>query len=152
MIEKAPEAPVLDSRKVPVTFKTAWGDAIGVLQDVNGSRSSRRSGGYGSVTGIGKKSTERTPHSGTAERQAEMERQGSYLMDNEEETVRLEIKTDPDAVREEARWCGVKPGMRIMDAGCGPGLTSFLLLEMARPGGEVVGVDYMGPRIQDARE
>lgn len=73
-------------------------------------------------------------------------------MDNEEETVRLEVKTDPDAVREEARWCGVKPGMRIMDAGCGPGLTSFLLLEMARPGGEVMGVDYMGPRIQDARE
>ncbi|PKN34487.1 MAG: methyltransferase type 11 [Deltaproteobacteria bacterium HGW-Deltaproteobacteria-19] len=81
-----------------------------------------------------------------------MDSHGFYLMDNKEETVRLEVKTDPEAVREEARWCGVKPGMRVMDAGCGPGLTSSLLLEMARPGGEVVGVDYMEPRIQDARE
>jgi len=81
-----------------------------------------------------------------------MERTASYLMDHEEETVRLEVKTDPEAVREEARWCGVQPGMRVMDAGCGPGLTSSLLLEMARPGGEVLGVDYMEPRIRDARE
>jgi SAM-dependent methyltransferase len=81
-----------------------------------------------------------------------METPGSYLMDNEEETARLEVKTDPEAVREEARWCGVRPGIRILDAGCGPGLTSSLLLEMARPGGVVLGVDYMEPRIRDARE
>jgi SAM-dependent methyltransferase len=81
-----------------------------------------------------------------------MEKHGFYLMDNKEESVRLEVKTDPEAVREEARWCGVKPGMRVMDAGCGPGLTSALLLELLQPGGEMLGVDYMEPRIRDARE
>ncbi len=81
-----------------------------------------------------------------------MEKNGFYLMDNMEESVRLEVKTDPEAVREEARWCGVKPGMRVMDAGCGPGLTSALLLDLLQPGGEVLGVDYMEPRIRDARE
>jgi SAM-dependent methyltransferase len=74
-----------------------------------------------------------------------------YMMNNEEESLRLEVKTNPEAVREEALWCGVRPGMRVMDAGCGPGLTTSLLLEMARPGGEVLGVDYMEPRIRDAR-
>ncbi|MGV8081066.1 MAG: class I SAM-dependent methyltransferase [Syntrophales bacterium] len=81
-----------------------------------------------------------------------MENRGFYLMDHEEETARLEIKTDPKAVHEEARWCGVQPGMRVMDAGCGPGFTSSLLLEAVGPGGQVVGVDYMEPRIRDARD
>lgn len=75
-----------------------------------------------------------------------------YLMENVEESIRLEVKTDPEAIRRQARWCGVKPGMRILDAGCGPGKTTSLLLEMIQPGGRAVGLDYSDKRIAYAKE
>ena len=71
----------------------------------------------------------------------------TYLMDNLEEEIRLEIKTDPDAVRREAAWCGLKPGMRVLDAGCGPGKTSSILHEMIQPGGTLLSMDYVEKRI-----
>ena len=37
------------------------------------------------------------------------------------EAIRLEVKTDPQALQRQALWCGVKPGMRVLDAGCGAG-------------------------------
>ena len=76
----------------------------------------------------------------------------SYLMENLEETFRLETKTDRNAVREQAEWCGIKPGMRILDAGCGPGLVTSILNEMVQPGGEVVGIDFSEERIRHAEE
>lgn len=74
-----------------------------------------------------------------------------YLMEGKEEIFRLDIKTDPDAVRQEALWCGLKPGMRVLDAGCGPGKTSSLLHDMIQPGGSLLGVDYAETRIAHAR-
>lgn len=76
----------------------------------------------------------------------------TYLMDNLEEEIRLEIKTDPNAVFQEAAWCGVKPGMRVLDAGCGPGKTSSILYRMIQPGGALLGVDYAEKRIAYARK
>jgi hypothetical protein len=38
----------------------------------------------------------------------------TYLMDNLEEEIRLEIKTDPNAVCQEAAWCDLKPGVRVL--------------------------------------
>jgi ubiquinone/menaquinone biosynthesis C-methylase UbiE len=73
-------------------------------------------------------------------------------MENMEETVRLEVKTDPEVVRKQAGWCGVAPGMRVLDAGCGPGKVSSILYEMVQPGGSVVGVDFSEERIGHARE
>ena len=75
-----------------------------------------------------------------------------YLMESEEENIRLEVKTDPDALRKQALWCGVKPGMRILDGGCGPGITTALLYEMIQPGGSIVGVDFSKTRIAYAKE
>ncbi len=75
-----------------------------------------------------------------------------YLMESEEENIRLEIKTDPKALRKQALWCGVKPGMRILDAGCGPGITTSLLYDMIQPGGSIVGVDFSETRIAYAKE
>lgn len=75
-----------------------------------------------------------------------------YLMDNIDESLRLEIKTDPDAVRQQAAWCGVKPGLRVLDAGCGPGLTTSILHEMIQPDGEIVGIDYSPKRIDYAKK
>lgn len=81
-----------------------------------------------------------------------MEDNIGYLMDGEEENVRLDIKTDPAAVRKQAGWCGVRPGMRVLDAGCGSGITTSILHDMVQPGGTAVGVDYSKDRIRYARE
>jgi 2-polyprenyl-3-methyl-5-hydroxy-6-metoxy-1,4-benzoquinol methylase len=75
-----------------------------------------------------------------------------YLMESEDENIRLDVKTDPLAVRRQAIWCGVKPGMRILDAGCGPGKTTALLHEMIQPGGNIVGIDFSEARILYAQE
>lgn len=75
----------------------------------------------------------------------------SYLMENVEESIRLETKTDPNAVRKQAIWCGLKPGMRVLDAGCGTGKVSSILCEMVSPGGHVLGLDYSEERIGYAK-
>jgi ubiquinone/menaquinone biosynthesis C-methylase UbiE len=74
-----------------------------------------------------------------------------YLMENDEEAFRLEIKTDPEAVRQQACWCGVKPGLRVLDVGCGPGKTTSILHEMVQPGGSASGIDFSTDRIAYAR-
>lgn len=81
-----------------------------------------------------------------------VEDKAGYLMDNEEENIRLDIKTDPEAVRTQAQWCGIRPGMRVLDAGCGAGITTAILTDMVQPGGTVVGVDYSKDRIKYAVE
>jgi SAM-dependent methyltransferase len=75
-----------------------------------------------------------------------------YLMENLEEALRLEVKTDPQAVRDQALWCGIKPGLRVLDAGCGPGKVTSILHEMIQPGGEILGVDYSEARIAHAKD
>jgi SAM-dependent methyltransferase len=75
-----------------------------------------------------------------------------YLMESDEEALRLDIKTDPLATRKQALWCGFKPGMRILDGGCGSGRTTAIFYEMIQPGGSVVGVDFSEARILYARE
>ena len=61
----------------------------------------------------------------------------SYLMENSEEALRLELKTDPEAVRSQANWCGVEPGMSVLDAGCGPGKVTSILYKMIQPRAEL---------------
>lgn len=76
----------------------------------------------------------------------------SYLMENPLETQRLEVKTDPEQVRRQALWCGFRPGMRLLDAGCGTGKVSAILYDMVQPGGSVTGIDASEDRIRHARE
>ena len=76
----------------------------------------------------------------------------SYLMENADEETRLELKTDPENLRRQATWCGVRPGMRVLDAGCGTGKTSQLLYDMVKPHGEAVGIDLSEKRVAYARE
>ena len=75
----------------------------------------------------------------------------TYLMENDEEEKRLDIKTDPDAVREQAIWFGINPGARVLDVGCGPGKTTALLHDLVQPGGKAVGVDIAESRIEHAQ-
>jgi len=74
-----------------------------------------------------------------------------YLMESENEALRLDIKTDPDAVRDEAMWCGLMPGFRVLDAGCGPGKVTSILYTLVQPGGSILGVDYSIERIRHAK-
>lgn len=75
-----------------------------------------------------------------------------YLMEDQEEALRLDRKTDPLAVERQARWAGIKPGMRLADLGCGSGKTSAILHDLVQPGGEVVGLDFSPSRIAFAED
>jgi SAM-dependent methyltransferase len=75
-----------------------------------------------------------------------------YLMENDEESFRLEVKTDPSVVDKQALWAGIQPGMRVADVGCGSGKTTALLHDLVQPGGKVIGIDGSQERIAHARE
>lgn len=75
-----------------------------------------------------------------------------YFPESTDELSRLESKTDPLAVIDQARWAGLAPGMRVLDVGCGPGVTTHALAEGARPEGAAVGIDRSGERIAYAKE
>jgi len=75
-----------------------------------------------------------------------------YLMEDEDETLRLERKTDRETLQRQAQWAGIRPGMRVADIGCGSGITSSFLHDLVQPGGSVVGFDFSEKRITHARE
>jgi len=74
-----------------------------------------------------------------------------YLMEDLEESFRLDQKTDPLVVEKQARWAGIKPGMRVADLGCGSGKTTSILNGLVQPGGEVVGLDFAPSRHEFAQ-
>jgi SAM-dependent methyltransferase len=81
-----------------------------------------------------------------------MDGSDAYLMENSEEALRLDVKTDPEAVRKQAELCGIGPGARVLDGGCGSGKTTSVIHEMVHPGGSVVGIDFAEDRIRFASQ
>jgi len=75
-----------------------------------------------------------------------------YFMENDHEVVRLELKVSHDHIRQQAEWCGIAAGQRILDAGCGPGKITAILGDMVTPQGAVVGIDTSRERIRHARD
>jgi len=75
----------------------------------------------------------------------------SYLMENDQEILRLKLKTDRVALEKQALWAGIKPGMRVADVGCGAGQTTYFLNQLIQPGGEIIGIDSSSERIKHAR-
>lgn len=73
-----------------------------------------------------------------------------YLMENDDEALRLDLKINKKQIKEQARWAGIKPGMRIADIGSGSGKITYLLQEIAGPDGTVIGVDGSRERIEYA--
>ena len=76
----------------------------------------------------------------------------SYLMESKDEIERLERKTGWPALREQALWAGLKPGMRVADIGCGSGRTSSFLKKLVGAEGSVTGIDKSTDRIAYARK
>lgn len=81
-----------------------------------------------------------------------MKKTSNYLMENDEEILRLEKKTDIKVLQQQAQWAGLRPGMRVADIGCGSGLTTHALFRMAQPGGRAVGLDASEERIAYAEQ
>jgi ubiquinone/menaquinone biosynthesis C-methylase UbiE len=75
-----------------------------------------------------------------------------YLMESDDETLRLEMKTDPSIVENQALWAGIKPGMRVADIGCGPGVTTSVLHKLNQPFGETIGFDFSENRLNYAEK
>jgi SAM-dependent methyltransferase len=71
----------------------------------------------------------------------------NYLMENDQEALRIELKSDRETIRRQAIWAGIKPGMRVADIGCGAGKSTFVLNQLAQPGGETIGIDFSIKRI-----
>ena len=46
---------------------------------------------------------------------------------------------------------GTQPGMRVADLGCGVGMVTTLMAELVGPTGQVIGVDFSGAQITQAR-
>lgn len=74
----------------------------------------------------------------------------SYLMENEEESLRLDIKTDYVRLKEQALWAGLKEGMKVADIGSGSGITSSFLKQIVGESGNVTGIDNSKERITHA--
>lgn len=74
-------------------------------------------------------------------------RERAYLMENDEEEYRLDIKTDRKAVEKQALWAGIQPGMKVADVCCGSGKTTSILYDLVQPGGTAIGIDGSEKRL-----
>lgn len=74
-----------------------------------------------------------------------------YIMENDQETLRLQLKTDRATLEKQALWAGIAPGMRVADVGCGAGQTTYFLNHLIQPGGQIIGIDNSKERIKHAR-
>jgi SAM-dependent methyltransferase len=68
-------------------------------------------------------------------------------------THRLQIlhKLYGPGARRALLQAGLEPGMRVADLGCGVGMVTSMLAELVGPAGHVVGVDFSGAQIAQAR-
>lgn len=86
----------------------------------------------------------------------ERERAGSYafghFQQNEQELERLKAQAGAAQALEQGilAGCGLKPGMRVLDLACGPGVISCLLARLVAQG-EVVGIDLSADLLVEAR-
>lgn len=75
----------------------------------------------------------------------------SYLMESEFETQRLAEQARAISVRSQLRTTGLAPGMKALDAGCGPGIITSDMAALVGPKGSVLGVDIHPQRLDEAR-
>jgi SAM-dependent methyltransferase len=71
----------------------------------------------------------------------------------EDEVARLELqgKVTAPPTRMIFTEAGIRPGMRVLDLGCGAGDSTFVAADLVGPGGSVVGVDHSPEALARAR-
>ncbi len=79
-----------------------------------------------------------------------MSTQPFYLMENPNESARLEEKNNEDEVRRQLEISGLKSGMKALDVGCGSGVVARLMARIAGPN-RVTGLDMSATRLEQAR-
>src|SRR5882757_11549895 len=78
----------------------------------------------------------------------------TYLLghaDIEVERLLLQARLYDKDTEHALHLAGLRPGMRVLDVGCGPGDVSFLAARLVGPTGEVVGVDRAAAAVAAAR-
>ena len=86
--------------------------------------------------------------------QSELNGRGEYVLatgDAAANRLRILHNVYGPGARELLLRAGIRPGMRVVDLGCGTGMTTQLLAELVGSAGEVVGVDYSAAQVQQAR-
>ncbi len=63
----------------------------------------------------------------------------------EYQRLRSQSQLWEDVTRQLLQQAGVRPGLRCLDVGCGPGEVMRMLGELVGPGGSVTGMDVDGP-------
>lgn len=72
-------------------------------------------------------------------------------VDTEIRRLLLQGRLHDDFTEHALRMAGLRPGMRVLDVGCGPGDVSFIAARLVGPTGQVIGVDSADNVIELAR-
>jgi 2-polyprenyl-3-methyl-5-hydroxy-6-metoxy-1,4-benzoquinol methylase len=78
----------------------------------------------------------------------------NYVLVHVEAEIRrllLQARLHDDFTEHALRLAGLRPGMRVLDIGCGPGDVAFLAARLVGPSGTVLGVDAAAEIIELAR-
>jgi SAM-dependent methyltransferase len=77
-----------------------------------------------------------------------------YVLGHADAEVRrllLQARLYDDHTEQALRLAGLRPGMRVLDVGCGPGDVSFVAARLVGPTGAVLGVDAAPDIVEFAR-
>ena len=71
----------------------------------------------------------------------------------DDEIARLEVqgRVTAPGTRTIFAEAGIRPGMRVLDLGCGAGDSTFVAADLVGPGGSVVGLDHSPDALARAR-
>jgi ubiquinone/menaquinone biosynthesis C-methylase UbiE len=82
-----------------------------------------------------------------------MESRNTYVLghsDKELDRLTLQARMLEPLTRHLLQEAGIRPGMRVLDIGCGSGDVSFLVADLVGPAGRVVGIDMAPAAVQRA--
>jgi ubiquinone/menaquinone biosynthesis C-methylase UbiE len=80
--------------------------------------------------------------------------ESTYILghaDVEIQRLLLQGRLYNDQTEHALRLAGLRPGMRVLDVGCGPGDVSFIAARLVGPAGSVLGVDAASDVVEFAR-
>ncbi len=76
---------------------------------------------------------------------------GGYMMESDGEARRLAEQARALPVHGHLLTTGLAPGMKALDAGCGPGVITAVMAEVVGRQGSVLGIDLQPQRLEEAR-